>query len=127
MSNQFAEMQRRMDQTFRDVFGPDTSSGTSAAQLGSAVNVDEQSDKYVVHFYLPDRDLSNVKVNFENGRLALTAEEQKSSTNKSATGVAESTTAGRYEEMITLAGPVKDQEMKVERKSGEVIVTLPKA
>ena len=95
MSNQFAAMQREMDQAFHDVFAND-SAGASTSQVGSAVNVDDQKDKYVVHFYLPDRDLTNVNVNFENGRLHLTAEEQKNQTNNTANGSIQSSSSGRY-------------------------------
>ena len=35
--------------------------------------------------------------------------------------------SGRYEETITLPGPVKDKDMTVNRQAGTVIVTLPKA
>jgi HSP20 family molecular chaperone IbpA len=127
MFNRFADMQRRMDEAVHDVFAGDRLNGASTSQLGSAVNVDDQKDKYVVHFYLPARDLTNVKVDFENGQLHLTAEEQKNATNKSSTGTVETSSSGRYEEMITLASPVKDKEMKMERKNGAVVVTLPKA
>ncbi len=125
--NQFQQMENRMDQTFRDVFRNDLTSSASALQLGSAVNVDDQKDKYVVHFYLPDKNLSNVDVKFENGQLDLTGQEQKKTSNQSASGTFESATAGRYEEMITLPGPVNDKEMKVDRKDNAVIVSLPKA
>jgi len=127
MSNQFAAMRRQMNQAFHDVFANETLSGASALQLGSAVNVDDQKDKYVVHFYLPDHDLSNVNVDFKNGQLDLTAKEQENAVDKSTNGTQESTTTGQYEEMVTLAGPVKDKDMKVERKADSVIVTLPKA
>jgi HSP20 family molecular chaperone IbpA len=68
-----------------------------------------------------------VDVKFNNGRLELTAKEQKSRRNQSANSTVQSSVRGQYEQMITLPGPVKDNEMKVERKSGAVIVTLPKA
>lgn len=34
---------------------------------------------------------------------------------------------GSYEEVIRLPGPVGEAEMKVERKNGAIVVTLPKA
>ena len=85
--------------------------------------MDDQKDKYVVHFALPNRDVSNVNVNFENGELHLSAQEQKSSSTNSQ----QSIERGRYQEMITLPGPVKQSEMKVNRQANAVVVTLPKA
>ena len=88
------------------------------------MNIEDQSDKYVVHFYLPDKNLSDVNVKFENNQLHLTAQEQKKS--DAAAGDMESSVT-RYETMTTLPGPVRDADMKMERKEGSVVVTLPKA
>ena len=128
MLEHFARMQDRLNRTIREVFGSDLAAGASNTQVAAATKVDEQKDEYVVHFSLPDRDLSKVNVKFENGFLHLTAEEQKKASTETAAGAAQNTYASaRYEEMITLPGPVKDAEMKVERQGGSVIVTLPKA
>jgi HSP20 family molecular chaperone IbpA len=126
----FAEMQRmqtRMDEIFRTGFPNDLLNGTSMVRLGSTVNVDDQGDKYVVHFTLPRSDMSNVYVKFENGRLSLTAKEEKSTTSSPSPGTMSTVESGSYEQMITLPGPVKDADMKVEHKNGTIVVTLPKA
>jgi HSP20 family molecular chaperone IbpA len=127
MFDQFARMQLRMDEATRDVFRNDVVTGASTSQLGSAMKVDDEKDNYVVHFYLPDRDVSNVNVKFDNGRLHLTAAERKNTNEKTADGTMQNIFATRYEEMITLPGPVKDKEMKVDRRARAVVVTLPKA
>ena len=101
--------------------------GSNALRLGSSVNIDDEKDKYVVHFALPQQDISNVKVNLENGELHLSAQEQKNTSNSAASGTAETVERGRFEEMITLPGPVKESEMKVNRQANAVVVTLPKA
>jgi HSP20 family molecular chaperone IbpA len=122
MSNQIASMQARIDQAIHDVFQNDPLTGASALHLGSAMNVDDQKDKYVVHFYLPNRNVSDVNVKFEKGQLHLTAD----ASSKTGAGTVQTTSAARYEELITLPGPVKESEMEVERKTGAVVVTLPK-
>ena len=122
MFNQLARMQSGIDQAIHDVFQNDPLTGASASHLGSAMNVDDQKDKYVVHFYLPNRNLSDVNVKFENGQIHLTGE----ASSKTAAGTVQTASAARYEELITLPGPVKENEMKVERKTGAVVVTLPK-
>lgn len=76
---------------------------------------------------MPDRDLSNVDVKFENGHLHLTAREEKSTSSNAAAGTMQNVERGRYEEMIALPGPVKDSDMKVDRKGASIVVTLPKA
>jgi HSP20 family molecular chaperone IbpA len=96
-------------------------------RLGSSVNVNNEKDKYIVHFALPHRDLANVKVDYENGELRLSASEQKKTQNGSAPNTMESFERSRYEEAISIPGPVKENEMKVDRQANAVIVTLPKA
>lgn len=123
--NQMARMQGRMDQIFADAFPNENglTNGFTSVQLGSAVHVDNQKNKYVVRFYLPDKDLKNVNVKLENNRLRLTASENE---NEKAKG-SESMESGNYEQLMSLPGPVQQKGMKVERQNGTIIVTLPKA
>ena len=127
MIDNLRQMQRRMDQVLQNTFPNDLLSASNALRLGSTVNVEDQKDKYVVHFTLPDRDISNVKVDFKNNELHLTAQEKEQASNTAPSNTAETIERGRYEEMITLPGPVKQSEMKVDRQANAVIVTLPKA
>ena len=127
MLDEMNRMQTRMDQVFRDAFPSDLLNSANMLRLGSTVNVEDQKDKYVVHFTLPNRDLANLDVKFENGRLHVTAQEQRTTASNTSPGKMEAVERGRYEEMITLPGPVKDSDMKVDRKGASVDVTLPKA
>lgn len=123
----FNRIQNQMDQALRNVFPNNTAIGANTSQLESAVNLEDQKDKYVVHFYLPDRNLSDVKVDYKNGDLDLAAEEHQTNSKQTASGTMQSNASGRYEEMITIPGPVKDKDMTVNRQAGTVVVTLPKA
>ena len=125
MIAQMDQMQARLNQSVRDVFQNDATLGASNSQLGSAMNIEDQNDRYIVHFYLPDKNLSDVNVKYENNALHLTAQVQQKS--DAAAGDTQSRSVERYETMTTLPGPVKDADMKVERKEGSVVVTLPKA
>lgn len=121
------QMETRMDQMVHNAFPNETFADANALRLGSSVNIEDQKDKYVVHFALPQQDMSNVKVNLENGELHLSALEQKNTSKSAASGTAESVERGRFEETITLPGQVKESEMKVDRQANAVVVTLPKA
>jgi HSP20 family molecular chaperone IbpA len=122
--DKMARMQGRMDQIFRDAFPADQNLTSGFNQLGSAMHIDNQKNKYVVRFYLPDNDLKNVDVKLENGnQLRLTASENQNEKTRNATNME----SGEYEQLMTLPGPVKKQGMKVERQNGTVVVTLPKA
>jgi HSP20 family molecular chaperone IbpA len=123
MIDDMRQMEARMNTMIQNAFPNDFWNGSTPLEVGSTVNVDDQKDKYVVHFALPNHDVSNVNVNFENGELHLSAQENKSNSTKSQ----QSIERGRYEEMVTLPGPVKGSEMKVNRQANAVVVTLPKA
>jgi HSP20 family molecular chaperone IbpA len=125
--NEMQRMEGRMDQLLRDGFPGNLTSGSSNLELGSAINVKDENDKYVVHFYLPDSNFGNVNVKYENGELELTADEQRKATQSGESSTLQSSGSERYQEMVTLPGPVKDKNMIVDRKSGAVVVTLPKA
>ncbi len=123
MINQMNQMQGRMEQIFQDAFPQDLTHSWNQLHLGSAVHLDDQKDQYVVRFYLPDKDLKNVNVKLDNGQLRLTASETESKQQKGFS----SQESGRYEQLLTLPGPVKEKGMKVDRKEGTIVVTLPKA
>lgn len=127
MIDEMMRMQGRMNEVFRNAFPNDLLNSANMFRSGSTVNVDDEKDKYVVHFTLPDRDLADVNVKFENGRLNLTAPEKKSTSQSSGPGTMQSIETGRYQSMITLPGPVKESEMKVDRRGATVVVTLSKA
>jgi HSP20 family molecular chaperone IbpA len=119
-----SQMQERMDGIFRDAFPNDLLKGSNVLRHGSAVDVDDQKDRYVVHFCIPGRDLETVNVKFKEGQLNLITQPQCS---HSKGGDAEKAEAGKYEQVITLSQPVKESWMKVERSGSTVTVTLPKA
>jgi HSP20 family molecular chaperone IbpA len=116
-----AEMNRALNETFPDHFDL----GSHASQLESAVKMDDQKDKYVVHFYLPEQNISNARVKFDNGQLRMTAKEESSTTSQS--GGSSTKVTGEYSAAISVPGPVNEDEMKVDRQANAVVVTLPKA
>jgi HSP20 family protein len=121
--NRMARMQGRMEQIFRNAFPNDLTSGFNRLRLGSAVQLEDQKNQYLVRFYLPDNDLKDVQVRLENGQLHLSAAERKQTQTRGTSSLE----TGRYEQRFTLPGPVDEKGMKVERENGAIIVTLPKA
>ena len=96
--------------------------------LGSSVKLDNEKDKYVVHFCLPDRDISNVKVKVtDNDQLRITASDESKKETKTKTGTNSEISEGEYSQVITLPGPVHAGDMKIDRRPASVTVTLPKA
>ena len=90
------------------------------------LNVRDLKDRFVVRAYLPDADVSNVKVSLDKQTLKFQVSEQQ--TQKSVDKNATTSVAqwGEYEQVIPLPAPVKEDQMKIERKTHELIITLPK-
>jgi HSP20 family molecular chaperone IbpA len=121
-------MQREMDRVFqrgfeefrllpahRDIF--------DRRAFGSSVEINEEGENYVVRAYLPGRDSNNVNVTADERTLKIEAKTEKSDSKDDSVR----STKTHYSQLLTLPGPVKTDGMKVDRKEGMLVVTLPKA
>jgi HSP20 family molecular chaperone IbpA len=96
--------------------------------FSASMDVRDKGDHYEVHALLPGTDISSVKVTSEGNnalRLAVSQSKQQKKTDKNSTEAV--TEFGEYEQLVTLPGPAKTKEFKVDRKEHEVVVTVPKA
>ena len=122
------EMNRIFEKSFHD-FGGGTAwkNFFNEPRVGSAMDVREEGNNYVVHAYLPSRDANNVNVSVEGQTLKIEAraEESRKEGDKSNSGVI--SRQAQYSQLFTLPGPVQGDKMKVDRKEGVLIITLPKA
>jgi HSP20 family molecular chaperone IbpA len=133
--DEFQTMQNRMDQIFNDAMHGMNQHSNWVGEPGfsSSVKLSENSGDYVVHLALPDRNLNNVTAKVENGNtLRVTAKEEKkdvtTTSNKSGEkkGNVTSYELGRYEQILSLPGPVDASKMKIDRAGSTVTITLPK-
>lgn len=128
------QMRRDMDRTFNEAFrdfraDPALKGFFDEPRFGSAVDLQEEGDSYVVRAYLPDREMKNINVTVEGQTLKVEAQEEESTKkeDKDKDAVLHSRRKAAYSQMLTLPGPVQSDKMKVEHKEGMVVVTLPKA
>lgn len=120
-------MNREMDRIFADAFSefrsvPEYKNYFDEARFGSSIDLKDEGDRYVVRAYLPQRDISSVNASVEDTTLKI---EAKAESSPSESGKTNRTKAHDLQ-ALTLPGPVKVDEMKVERKDGLVEVVLPK-
>lgn len=125
------KMRRDMDRAFEDTFrdfrtAPEHKGFFDEPRFGSSLDLKEEGDNYVVRAYLPDRDMQNINVTVTDRTLKIEAQEQET-TKKGEAGALRSTRKAAYSQILTLPGPVQIEKMKVEKKTGMVVVTLPKA
>ena len=126
------KMRRDMDRVFEDAFrefraAPEHKGFFDEPRFGSSVDLKEEGDNYVVRAYLPDRDMQNINVTVEDRTLKIEAKEQAMTKKEGEGGTLHSTRKAAYSQVLTLPGPVQSEKMKVEKKEGMVVVTLPKA
>jgi HSP20 family protein len=129
---QMERMRREMDRAFSEAFRdfrlePAYKGFFDEARFASALDLQEEGENYVVRAYLPERQMKNLNVTVEGQTLKIEAREEETTKKEDKGEVLHSTRKAAYSQMLTLPGPVQSQKMKVDRKEGMVVVTLPKA
>ncbi len=112
------QLDDQLDSVFADTFR-DFGDPFRDSAFASSIDLREQKDKYVVRVYVPDSDTSKVSAKVEGNTLHVTATGEQNQKDASQ--------SERYEQMISLPGPVATGKMQIERKQNLVVVTLPKA
>lgn len=122
------DMDRAFENAFRDFLGSSEHKGFfDEPRFGSLLDLKEEGDNYVVRAYLPDRDMQEINVAVQDRTLKIEAKEQESTKKDDKSRALHSTRKAAYSQILTLPGPVQSEKMKVEKKEGMLVVTLPKA
>jgi HSP20 family protein len=130
MLDRMQKMQEDMDRVFDNSFRqfqnePDFKGLFDEPRFGSSVDLQDEGGSYVVKAYLPNRDMQNVSVTLTNQTLNIEAKAQdKEEDGKSGPNIVHET---EYSQAVTLPGPVNAGKMKVDKKEGMLVITLPKA
>jgi HSP20 family molecular chaperone IbpA len=127
---QMNRLREEMDRIFGQAFSefrdqPGFKEFLDEAQSGSSFNLQEESDKYVVRAYLPDRDINNVKVSVEGDSLKLEAQGEDTGQEEGDGSIISKKV--HYSQVLSLPGPVQADKMTLERKENMLVVTVPKA
>jgi HSP20 family molecular chaperone IbpA len=133
---QMRQMQAQMDQMFNQMtrqFQSEPGFNGFADIPGCSLSLDvrDLKDHYEVRAYLPDAKASNVHVNLTNDQtLKVEVDRQQTAkSNRSSAGtnaLTRVTDWGQYEQTVQLPTPVKSDQMKINRKGHELIITIPK-
>lgn len=126
-------MQAQMDQSLNEMFQQfrnhrefDIFQGNPNYSL--SLNLQDLKDHYEVRAFLPDTKDSDVNVTLQNGRtMKVTVNNKQSSAGNQTNGAPVVTEWGQYEQVIELPSPGKADQMKVQHKGHELIITIPKA
>ena len=110
----------------QDLFG--SLLGSIATQLqgkttGSEFKLEDRGDAYLLTSVIPEEQARNISVNVDNERaVTITSKHEK----QSASGVATAYSTGSSTQSLTLPGPVRGEELKMEYKHGRLEIVLPK-
>ena len=102
--------------------------GSIAPQLqgkmaSSGFKVEDRGDAYLLTSVLPEEQARNISVNVDNERaVTITSKHEK----QSAAGGATAFSSGSSTQSMTLPGPVRGEELKMEYKNGRLEIVLPK-
>jgi HSP20 family molecular chaperone IbpA len=130
MFDQMQKMQEDMDREFNDSFHalgqePGFKGFFDEPRFGSSIDLQDQNGNYVVKAYLPNRDVQNVSVTVTNDILKIEAKSQDKK--EGGSGGSNIVQEAEYSQAVTLPGPVDAGKMKVDKKEGMLVITLPKA
>ena len=118
------EMFRRSISRFRQ--SPRMNIFADDAGYSLSLDVRELKDRYEVRAFLPDAKAADTKVNLQGNRLKVEVMHQQTAKgNKNEPDTV--TEWGCYTQTVDLAGNLKSEQMKVERKDHELLITIPKA
>jgi len=99
---------------------------TDDAGYSLSLDVRDLKDRYEVRAFLPDAKAADAKVNLRGNRLEVEVTHQQTANgNKNEPDTL--TEWGRNTQTVELAGILKSDQMKVEHKEHELLITIPKA
>jgi HSP20 family molecular chaperone IbpA len=132
----FREMERMredIDRTIRratEQFRLDSAMTPVARDSGysSSLDVRDRGDHFELRAYLPDAETKDVKVKSEGDQAVRVSVSHRKQQKKEENGTqAMFSELGSYEQLVTLPERVNTQDMKVDTKDNEVVITIPKA
>jgi HSP20 family molecular chaperone IbpA len=89
--------------------------------------VRDRGDHFEVRAYLPDAESKDVKVTNDGDQtLRVSVSHRKQVRKQNESGQAIFNELGRYEQLVTLPEPANTNDMKVDTRDDEVVITIPK-
>ena len=126
------EMHKQMERMFDDAFGrfnmsPKFSNFAQGFSFDPQSEVSEDDHQYTVHINLPGVDQSKIKAKLDGRTLTISGVYDAKVEHKLAgKEIVNEKEAGEFERVMTLPGPAKSEDMKVNYDKGILTITIPK-
>jgi HSP20 family protein len=119
-----ARLQRQFDQAFSDSAA--AANGDNSAWIPS-VDIDQESDKFVVRADLPGVEPKDIQVTAENGVLTVAGERNFERKDEHKGKSRYERVAGRFVRRFTLPDNVQTDNIRARHSNGVLELTIPKA
>lgn len=126
------QMRKQMDQMFDQTFRRFNSSPlfnqfSQGVSYNPKLDIEENDLEYIVRMDIPGADSSKINASVEDRTLTISGErEEEISQQGAGRQLRGERRLGRFERVLTLPGPVKQDGMKANYKDGVLTVTIPK-
>jgi HSP20 family protein len=126
------QMRKQMDQLFDQTFKRFNSSPlfnqfSPGVSYNPKLDIEENDREYIVRMDIPGADSSKINASIEDRTLTISGErEEEISGQRAGKQLRGERRLGRFERVLTLPGPVKQDGMKANYKDGVLTVTIPK-
>jgi len=126
------EMHKQMDRIFEQAFGrfgasPRFHGFLDGFTFSPKSDVEENEAEYIVRLDIPGTDSSKINVKLEDRTLHISGVREEDVTHPGANKhLRNERRLGKFERMMTLPGPVKQDGLKANYKDGVLTITIPK-
>lgn len=130
-NGQFAQMRKHMDELMQQMMPGDplfSQHGFGLSPSSPEVSLDEDSDGYTVVVKVPEGEDVELNTSLDDNRLTISGEVQSAAEDDDAAGniVGRARSISQFSQTITLAEPVDESGLQVDRKGEEIVITIPK-
>jgi len=126
---QFAQMQKHMDELMQQMMPGNpmfSQHGFGLSSSSPEVRLDEDSDGYTVVVKVPKGEDVELNTTLDDNQLTISGEVKSTSGEDSGNVAGHAQSISQFSQTITLADPVDESGMHVNRKGEEIVITIPK-
>jgi HSP20 family protein len=119
-------LHQQLDQVFGDTFGTSENSDVSHANWSPAVDIREESDRFVVFADIPGVDRKDIEITAEKGVLTIRGERKNERREQHKGYERVERVLGSFIRRFTLPETANTDEIKAKQNNGVLEISIPK-
>lgn len=123
-------LRREMDRFFDDLVPFSWLGGETGTVMDSwmpRTDISEDEKEYVIRMDIPGMDKSDIKVNIQDGRITVTGERKKESTDEKKDVIRSERSYGSFYRSFSLPDTVLEEKIEASFRDGVLKLVVPKA